>query len=98
MTYDSSDPRAVEKVSKTAKSKEVLRKEGLRQLMSTEPGRAWLHGLLESTGPFRSPFSTDIAIMAKNCGEANVGLQLIAELHACSTELYLVMMKENQNG
>jgi hypothetical protein len=98
MTYDSSDPRAVEKATKEHKTKEVLRKEGLRQVMSTEPGRAWMHGLLESTGPFRSPYSSDALAMAKNCGEANVGLQLIADLHACSVELYLQMMKENSNG
>ncbi len=98
MTYDSSDPRTVEKATKDTKTKEVLRKEGMRQVMSTEPGRAWMHGLLESTGPFRSPYSSDPIAMARNCGEANIGLRLIAELHACSTELYLLMMKENTNG
>lgn len=98
MTYDSSDPKAVEKSAKATKTKEVLRKEGLRQVMSTEHGRAWMHGLLESTGPFRSPYSSDPISMARNCGEANVGLRLIAELHECSTELYLQMMKENSDG
>jgi len=98
MTFDSSDPKSVADSIKKAKTKDVLRAEGLRQLMQSEAGRAWMHGLLESTGPFRSPFSTDPIVMAKNCGEANVGLRLIAELHATSTELYLVMMKENSNG
>jgi hypothetical protein len=95
MTYDSSDPKSVEKATKDLKTKEVLRAEGLRQIMQSEAGRAWMCGLLESTGPFRSPYSSDALAMARACGEANVGLRLIAELHACSTELYLVMMKEN---
>src|SRR5258708_16531170 len=96
--HASADQRAVEKAKKEHKTREVLRKEGLRQVMSTEPGRAWMHGLLESTGPFRSPYSSDALAMARNCGEANIGLQLIAELHATSTDLYLQMMKENTNG
>lgn len=94
--HDTSDPKAVAKQIKDAKSKDVVAKEGLRATMSTEPGRKWLHTLLLKCDPFRSPFSTDAIVMAKNCGEANIGLQLIAEMHEVSPELYLQIMKENQ--
>lgn len=93
---DTSDPKAVAKQIKDAKSKDVIAKEGLRATMSSEPGRKWLHSLLLRCDPFRSPFSTDALVMAKNCGEANIGLQLIAEMHEVSPELYLLTMKENQ--
>jgi hypothetical protein len=98
MTYDSSDPKAVERATKDHKTKEVLRKEGLRQVMSTEPGRAWLHSLIELCMPGQNPFVGDALHTAFNCGELNIGNQLVAQCHACSVELYLQMMKENSNG
>lgn len=98
MTYDSSDPRDVEKVIKEVKTKEVLRKDGLRQLMGTEPGRAWLYNLIEICGPGQNPFSTDALRMAFACGELNIGNQIVGQCNALAPELYLVMMKENSNG
>jgi hypothetical protein len=92
---DLSDPKQVAKAIKKGKDKDERREDALRGIMGTPEGRMWIHGLLEQCHPFATAFSTDALRMAHNCGEANIGLQLIAELHACSTELYLIMMKEN---
>lgn len=94
-THDTSDPKALRAAIKADKSKEAVAKEGLRQIMSTEPGRAWLHQTLLSCHPFHSPFDPNLAVMAFSCGESNIGLQLIAEMQSVSPELYLQMMKEN---
>lgn len=94
--YDASDPKAVKAAIKDTKTKETIAREGLREAMSSEQGRKWLHALLLKCDPFRSPFSTDALIMSKNCGEANIGLQIIAEMHEVSPDLYLLMMKENK--
>lgn len=95
---DTSDPKQVQRAIKTSKERNEARAEGLRQVLSTKEGRLWLHDLIETCGPYRSPFSPDAIRMAFNCGEANIGLRLVAEAHAVSADLYLAMMKENSNG
>lgn len=96
--YDSSDRKAVASATKHAKNKDERMQEALRGIMQMKEGRAWIKTVLERCEPFRTPFSSDPLKMSFNCGRADIGLQLIAELHACSDELYLVMMKENPNG
>ena len=93
---DTSDPRQVEKAIKAAKTKDEVREEGLRQLLNSAQGRAWMWGLLEQCDPYRTPFNTDALQMSFNCGESNVALKLIGEIHRVAPESYLVMMKENQ--
>ncbi len=95
---DTSDPKQVNRAIKSAKARDTELQEALRSIMSSEPGRRWIHALLQKCGPFINPFRTDPLMMAFNCGEMNIGQQLLTELHACSTELYLQMMKENEDG
>ena len=96
--FDSSEPKDVQKRIKSVKQKEVINKEALRGIMSTRPGRSWMHSLLVRCHPYTTPFNSDALLMSHNCGEANIGLQLVAELHDVSPELYLEMMKENQDA
>ena len=96
--FDSSDPRDVQKRIKTVKQKEAINREALRGIMSAEGGRSWVYSLLIRCHPFATPFNSDALLMSHNCGEANIGLQVVAELHDVSPELYLLMMKENQDG
>jgi hypothetical protein len=98
LPFDTSDPKAVQASVKKAKSREAIIAEGLKSIMGSEPGRKWVHSLLVRTHPGSSPFSSDPYLTAFRAGEQNIGLQLIAELHACSTDLYLIMMKENQDA
>lgn len=96
--FDSSDPKDVQGRIKTIKQKEALNREALRAVMSSEGGRGWMHSLLVRCHPYTTPFNSDALLMSHNCGEANIGLQIVAELHAVSPELYLEMMKENQDA
>src|SRR4051812_32192864 len=96
--HDTSDPKQVAKAVKTAKGKEVELREALRLIMGSEPGRRWVHDLLKRCAPYANPFRDDPLRTAFACGEMNIGQQLIVDLHACSTELYLQMMKENQGA
>jgi len=95
---DVSDPRQVEKAIKASKTKDEVRAEGLLQTMKSVQGRAWLYDLIEKCGPGQNPFSPDALRMAFNCGELNIGNQIVGQCNTVSAELYLVMMKENQNG
>lgn len=95
-SYDASDPKAVRDVIKSSKSSETLAREGLRETMQSEHGRKWLHKLLLMCDPYHNPFDANAAQMAFRCGEMNIGLQLIAEMHEVSPELYLQIMKENK--
>jgi hypothetical protein len=99
MSYiDTSDAKQVQSAIKKAKTKDEVREEGLRQLLASAQGRAWMWGLLSDCDPYRTPFNTDPIQMGFNCGESNVGLKLIAEIHRVAPESYLMMMKENSNG
>lgn len=98
LPFDTSDPKAVKAKIKSAKQSEALLRDALRGIMSSEAGRAWVHHLLNECHPFRSPLSSDPHMTYHAIGEANIGLKLIADLHACSVELYLQMMKENSDG
>ncbi len=95
---DTSDPRQIEKAQKANKTKDEVRDEGLRQTMTSVQGRAWLYGLIEKCGPGQNPFSPDALRMAFNCGELNIGNQIVGQCNAIDPELYLQMMKENTNG
>ena len=97
-TYDAGEGASVDRAKKSAKDRGTLKRIALRDLMASPEGRMWMHDLLESCGPFRTPFSRDPIQMSYNCGEATVGLKLIAELHEASTDLYLLMMKEANDG
>lgn len=94
---DVSDPKAIQAALKTAKSFDDRAREGLHNMMRDPNGRAWLYRMLDVCHPFRNAFSSDALIMAHNCGEVNIGLQIIADMQECSPELYLQTMKEN-NG
>ena len=96
--YDSSDPKLVSKSIKASKDRALILKEALVDIMRTPSGRSWIKSVLDRCRPYRTPYSTDPIQMAFNCGESNIGLELIAELHAASADLYLTMMKENPNG
>lgn len=95
---DSSDAKAVAKSIKSAKDHDLILKEALVGIMRTPSGRSWIKSVLDRCHAYSSPYSSDPISMAFNCGEQNIGLQLVAEVHAASDDLYLQMMKENPNA
>jgi hypothetical protein len=54
--YDASDAKTFQARVKETKSKDVIAREGLRQAMSNEGGRAWLHKPLWPAIPSATPF------------------------------------------
>lgn len=96
MTYDSSSPKEVTEKAKASKAFDIRAKEGLKAIMGDPTGRTWLYRLLTLCDPYTNCFSSDPLHMAMRCGETNIGLQVIADMHEASPELYLLMMKENQ--
>jgi hypothetical protein len=94
---DTSDPKEVQKAIKDAKSKDAIAVEGLKTMMQSEAGRVWLSRLINMCSTMVNAFSSDSNVMSFRCGEINIGLQIIADMHEASPELYLLTLKENKS-
>jgi hypothetical protein len=93
--FDAGDAAHVGKRAKDAKRREKERIAVTATLMGHVPGRSWVWAMLSACGVFRTSYD-DVAVrMARNEGERNVGLRLLAEIHRVSPEQYLQMVKEN---
>lgn len=95
---DVGDPKQVSKLKKDAKQTFYQRKETIRKMMSDEQVRNWFYELLLLCQIGRNPFSSDPLLMAHSCGEMNIGLRIRSDIETAAPELYLQMMKENDNG
>ena len=84
--------------NRKARDKQNLIDEGLRQIMQTPQGRAWMWSQLEFCGPFRSPFAQSADVTAFQCGQQNVGLLLLGNIMRLCPDEYLTMAKENSDG
>lgn len=97
--YDASDSKVVDKSIKSAKDRAARLREALKGIMSGPSGREWLyHLLVDFESAYQSPFSKDPILMAYQCGGHNIVLQLLIEMENCSPDLYLTMVKENQQN
>ena len=94
-TYNAGDEDQVAKARGEAEIREYLRKSGLRKLMSDVEGRAWMFGLLSTTGFACSSFSHDALTMAFKEGQRQIGLLLVAEINRLNPEFYVKMCLEN---
>lgn len=94
--YDAGDPEAVAEKKASAKASAGARTDGLRQIMNSPNGRAWMWHLLEICHPFTTSclaFSAQVYFLE---GERNVGLQVLADIQKKFPDQYLTMIKENQ--
>ena len=91
--FNAADPRAVREREKVAGDRQALKREGLRQIVSTPAGRAWLHGHLEGCGAFRSSFTGNSETFFRE-GERNVALRVLAELMRDHPDSYTLMCRE----
>lgn len=96
--FDAGDQKAVEKQRKTAKQDSLERTETIKKIMGMQDVRKWLFEVLTWTGIGRNPFSSDAMLMSHSCGEMNIGLQIRSAIETAAPELYLQMMRENNNG
>lgn len=95
---DTSDSKQVERRKKDSKQAELQRKETIKKIMSQEDVRKWFYEILDICAIGRNPFSSDALLMAHSCGEMNIGLQIRSAIESAAPELYLQMMRENNNG
>lgn len=70
--------------------------EDLKWLMAHKQGRRLAWGLLSDAGIFRNPFNHSGSITAFNCGQMNLGQQLLAKIMEHAPEAYVVMTKEQK--
>ncbi len=68
-----------------------------QELTKSHSGRSLLWWLLQIGRVNLQPFSSSAERTAFNCGELNVGNQILAKLIEVSPEGYLSMMKEKQS-
>lgn len=97
MIYDGSNRKHIRQAEKRSRLEESNRIAYLRQIMSTLPGRAWMHDLLANCAMFHEPFHPmSPYATAYNCGKQAVGRRLFDDVFTnCSTE-YALMMQEAQ--
>ncbi|HEJ9609025.1 hypothetical protein JEP65_02205 [Proteus mirabilis] len=76
------------------KNRQEKEEQQLKEVMSTEAGRAVIWRLISDSGVFRSSFSNDPYAMAFREGERNYGLKVFNKLHQVCPELYAQMANE----
>ena len=95
MTYDGSNRKQVRAKEKEAALAENNRIAYSRRIMQDQPGRKWMHDLLEKCQMFGEPFiqgSPDGT--AHNLGKQIIGKQLFADIVNHSPTEYILMMQE----
>jgi hypothetical protein len=69
----------------------------LGRVMAEPIGREFFYDLLASCHVYSTSFATNALAMAFREGERNVGLRLAADLTEATPDLFLLMLKEQNN-
>ena len=100
--YDPIDLKGQEVSRKAEETRRRLAAEGeeldVSWLMSSKRGRRILWRLLDQAGVFRLSFDANAMRMAFNEGNRNYGNHLWDVIHRAAPELYVVMLKESNDG
>ncbi len=94
---DLGDRVSVAERAKRAKTRELQRLNGLKEIMASPAGRVWMWDFLSSCGMFRCDFngnSKDYHAL----GQRNVGMPIFLGIMAHCMDQYILMVKENQNA
>ncbi len=95
MAYDANDEKQVKSAKKQAKFDDALRLDVIKTVMQSPPGRSWIYNWLSRCHIYSTPFILGHPdVTAFNCGEQNIGQQLIADVQAAAPDLYLTMINE----
>ncbi len=70
--------------------------EDLKWLMAHKQGRRLAWQWLADSGVFRNPFNHSGSVTAFNCGQMNLGQQLMARIMEHVPDAYVVMLKEHK--
>ena len=85
------------KLQQKAKRRAREDADDFKWLLSSKRGRRIVWRLLEQTGVFRSSFNNNSMAMAFAEGNRNLGLQMVAQVHALRPDAYALMVTENAN-
>ena len=66
----------------------------LRDILKDERVRTFLYRMMAKAGMFTDHFSTNAAIMGRNCGFAAMGHAIYAEIVESSPEAWILMQQE----
>lgn len=96
--HDDAQAKAAQRKSvKADKLQHTLRQMAVRSLLSTIEGRAYLWWLLEIGRYGIQPFAADAGRTAFNCGELNVGMQILANILETEPAGFIRLQQEHQN-
>lgn len=95
---DAGNPRDVEEKVKRSRVREKEIRDMLYAVMQQPQGRMWLWDLLDQCGLFRISHTGHALNTAFNEGQRNVGLKIQVDMVNASSELFIKMLTENQNG
>lgn len=91
---DAGDTKAVKQVEKAHKLRRLAETEHLREVLGTVSGRAVLWAVLEDCGIYRLSYHNNPHETAFREGNRQVGLRLLAEIHAAAPHAYIQMQQE----
>jgi hypothetical protein len=98
MAYDEKEQKqALARAKKFAKANEFLIDNGLRSLLSSREGRAFIWWLLQQGRAQDQPFRADPYLTAFACGELNVGQKILARVTSVDPGAYVKMQQEQLN-
>ena len=92
--YNAGNRQDVRRLEKQAKIDEAARQQVVIDLMSSSPGRQWMHDRLSGCHLFSTSFSLTALETAFKEGERNQGLQLLTDVMAACPDQYVLMMRE----
>jgi len=95
--YNAGDERQVKARTARQQSREQARLDGLKQLVTTANGRAWLYSLLEQCKPMANAMTGNSHTFF-NLGAQMIGQQIMSDLLTRHPDEYFLMNKENFNG
>lgn len=94
-TFNASDPEQVAAKRRSAGKKKKADENVVKQIMSSQAGRAWMHSLLGSCHCFSMSFTGEALSSAFKEGERNIGNMLISSIMATAPDEFIVMLKEH---
>ncbi len=94
--YDTSDPEQVNKAKKRASRKREDRLKFVAAAMQHPEGRAWFYDQLVFCKVFSTPYTENPYDTAFRCGQANIGLRILADIQDAASKEYLLMIEENK--
>src|SRR5216684_5245319 len=95
--FDAGDPVSVKRRRRDLGLAAREQGHALSAVMAAVGGRAWMYDILVRCHIFSTSFHSNALSMAFMEGERNVGLKLVADIHAHCANRYNEMMQEASN-